>query len=178
MANANIERLKFKLAETKASRDRATADISDDERAEIELRDQIEEAEEAEEKARRAKAQLDLDRREEAARDKLGADAKVAAFMIDHYPDTFVIAHVSPAYQAWRESFVKLAMGKKVDLNEAKRKYAVAVVVDWNGIADLDTNTEAGHRLNEYLEREPGLVDQIVDEAARLAGSRKEARKS
>lgn len=173
---SKLEGLRAKLAQAESARAMAESAITAEEREEIEIRRSIALAEEQREKAEIEKRELDLERRYEAACEE-EPSAKITSLLVDDYPDSFVIRHSSAAYAKWETEITAAANNKKLDKARISRSYAVASVIDWNGL-DLSDPMSPGGDLVEYLKRNPGIVTSIVNAAAKLAGAFSEARKS
>lgn len=180
---SRLEALKARIEAEQAAAAAAKSALSPEDIEELELRKRLQAAEEERERAEQDKRDLDLARREEAARETNGPDAKITSIAIKNYPDSFVIMHDQAAYKAWRELINKSLTNKKIDKPAAARDYAVAVVIDWNGKTDFmaddaDGKNTVGHNLYEYLKKNDGIVDAITNAAAELAGVFREDRKS
>lgn len=173
-----LDQLRAKLAQAEAARAVASDLLSEDDRAEITLRERIAKADAERLEAERTKRDLDLGRREDAAREAHGATARLSAIAIEGYADTFILLHSPRAFAAWEAGIQAAASNRKIDKAEVAREYAVAVVVDWNGITDFGLTSLHAHALKEFLKGQPGIVTAIVNEAVRLSGLFAEARKS
>lgn len=173
---SRIEDLKARLEREKVAAAQAKAALTDEEREEITLRQQI-----ASEAAERAKAELDkreldLERRLDAARERFPGD-RIVSLLIEEAADSYVVRHSGAAYQQWEKQLTAAATNKKIDKTQASLAYALASVVDWNGLDLSDDFAPAGD-LAAHLGQEPGQVTSIVNAAAALAGAFSEARKS
>ncbi len=178
--------IKARIAQEKAALEAIEGKFTPDVEAELADRAELEATRAKREERERALRDLSLSQREDAAREALGAKAKIATVAIQDYPDTFVIVHDQIAYKAYQAALQSGVNGKKVDAPAANLKLAIAVVYDWNGITDWSSmvpngkggETTAGAALAAYLTENTGLVGPIVNEEGRLAGSYKEERKS
>jgi hypothetical protein len=176
MANPND--WKSRLEAAKVARDAAKAAITDDDREEIDARAELAAIEAEKREAEKAKREVDLARRFDVARDELGESALIAPVSIDGRDDTFVIQADPKAHAKWERELTEAGQNKKLDKTEVGRNYAVAVVIDWNGVTDFSATSLNGHALIEYLKKNPGMVTPLVNAAARLAGFFAEERKS
>lgn len=115
------------------------------------------------------KARLDAERRKDLLEDvKPGTYAIV---MAKGFSDTFILRRNGKAHSNWVKRISPAASGgKAIDTEAAARDYAVAVVVDWNGLQDFDSNADSTSKLQKYLRDNPGVVSPITDAAAELAG--------
>lgn len=172
-----LQALRAKLAVAKSARDAAAGALTDEDKAEIELRKEVAQADAEREAAEQAKRDVDLDRRTDAAREE-NPGAQIAAISIDGYPDTFVLMHSAKAFAKWEADITAAIHNKKLDKTEISRTYAVASVIDWNGITDFGPTSLNGYTLKEYLKKNSGMVSSITNAAAKLAGAFSEARKS
>lgn len=178
--------IKERIAREKAALEAIEGKFTEDVQVELADRAELEATRAKREEKERALRDLSLSQREDAAREALGAKAKIATLAIQDYPDTFVLAHDPNAYKAYQAALTAGINGKKVDATAANLKLAIAVVHDWNGVTDWTSmvpngkggETTAGDALRAYLTENTGLVGPITNEAGRLAGSYKEERKS
>lgn len=174
---SKLDQLREKLAREQAARDAASSALSEDDRAELELRRSIKTASEERAKAERDALEIDLDRREDAAREA-NPGAQIVSLIIDGYPDSFVLMHAASAFRRWETEIAKAATNKKIDKAQVSLNYAVDAVIDWNGCVDFSAQaTTNALRLREYLGANPGIVTAIVSAAAELAGIFSEVRK-
>lgn len=169
--------LDSKIAQAKARRDTAAALLTVEDKEEQAKREELAQVLAEAEKAESAKRDLDLDRRMDRAMDALGEAAKLKSLAIQEYEDTFIIQRNGKAHSAWVDALRAAGLGKKVDRPAADRKYAVAVVYDWNGETDFE-KTDLGARLIKFLTDNPGVVSPIVDCASKLNGVFQEEQKS
>ncbi len=170
--------LKARLAEEKALLEKAKAALTEDDRAEIALREEIALVQMQREQEELAKLEIDLERRLDVARQSLGDSLKVAGVIARGYSDSFVVMRNGKAHATWTQSMAKAQQNKNADRDDINRKYAMAVVYDWNGIIDFDSNAVSTHKLRAYLTENPGLITPITNAAAELAGVFAEERKS
>lgn len=166
-APSRLDAMRAKLAAAEKARDIATASITEDERAEIEIRAATARADEEREAAERAKRDLDLARRAERAIEA-APHAKITTFAPQGYSDTFVLQFMSHAHAAWQTAIQAKAQNKAVDIPDTHRKFAAACVIDWNGIVDF--NGDAGHRLNAFLKEHGGIVTGITLKLSEFSG--------
>lgn len=175
--------LKARLEKAKAELDAARSRISDDDRAEIELRAQVEKAE-ADALAEKEKLRdLALARRLDVAREKLG-DVKCDSLAIQGFDDTFIVFRSGAAHKRWlatqQAAATQEARGKHgIDREKINVQYAVDSVFDWNGITDFSnvTGTENADKLRRFLEENPGVVGPITTLAGTLNGAYAEEKK-
>lgn len=133
-----------------------------------------------EEETRRA---MELADRLDVANDRLGGVA-IRELMIKDSEHTFIVKDPgAKAYNDWERGIAKsvtVDMGGngKIDRPSISRTFAVAAVVDWNGIADFSEQTTHGHELIEFFKAHPSIVSEILNVAVELGKQAKEARKS
>ena len=168
--------LNAQLAAAKAEADAAESKLTEDDRAEQTVRDSIAKERDRKLAAESARRDLDLARREDAAREALPV-TKLAPLAIDGGTDTYVIMHDPQAFRVW-EHGQEMAAKKKANRADVSRAYAVASVYDWNGLTDFDVNPESTNKLTKHLRDNPAQVTPIVNAAGRLAGIFAEERKS
>lgn len=163
--------LQERIDAEKARLESAKAAFSDDERAEMRQRQELASLQAERETEERAKRDVELERRLDAAREKLG-ETLVEGLSIKTFPDTFIVMRNGKAHASWMEALSRsqASGGKPVDRTAMHRKYAVQCVYDWNGITDFDANPESTKKLEKFLTNNPGIVTPITDLAARLAG--------
>lgn len=173
------------LAEAKARRVAAEAAVTQADRNEITMREELAREREAEEKAKGEARDLDLARRVDAAQDRLGVETAVEALAIAGSDHTFILK--SPGAAAYKnhmeglsralsaEMGIGKARGSTSDIN---RDYAVAAVEDWNGQHDFSRATTLGDELIKFLSEHPAIVSEIVAAADRLSKIVREKRKS
>lgn len=172
--------LRAKVSQAEAALDAARNAVTEEDRAEMELRAQLARLEEerlAEERSRRA---VDLARRFEEAQ-TAHPTARLAKLSIKNYPDSFIVKHDPRAFTKWQqEARVRIAThGKKgISQEESTLNYAIAAVLDWNGITDWSATNTNGHELRTYLKANPGIATALEDAAYELAGSAAEDSKS
>lgn len=181
----NIEALKAKRDAAKADADRERMTSAD--REEAAIRAEIATHEEAARVKDREARALDLTRREEAAREALGAKVPIAGMdgEADGNVHTFIVKHAAPRhFTTWERRNMLTAMGqkdpttgKKVDRADNNRDFALLSVHDWNGTIIVH-GSAAYAELSQLLEAFPGLASMIALAASRLAGYALEERKS
>jgi len=159
------------------------ARMTDADREELAKRDRIAATREQRREEERNELRLALARREEAVREKLGDDVKLAQIEIEGHEDTYIIAHDETAYRRYTAAIARKSEGKKIDREGAIVEYAVAVVHDWNGLTDWHamvgkTGNTAGAALRAHLKANLGQATAIVNEAVELGGLLASARKS
>lgn len=167
-----------RIAAAKAAKADAEAKISDDDKAEIEAREELATIDAERVAIEKQRRELDLARRFDAAREQLGEDALIESVAIEGREDTFIVQCDAKAHSKWEKELAEAATNKKLDKTEVSRNYAVAVVIDWNGITDFGPTSLNGRALIEHLKKNPGMVSPLVNAGARLAGFFAEARKS
>ena len=172
-----VSKLEARIQARKAELDKAKAVLSDSDRTEIEQREQLALIDAEVEEEKRKARDLDLARRLDAARERLGETSKVRAIAIEGFEDTFVIVYDPKAHGKWTEDVSKAAT-KNESRAKANRDYAVAVVCDWNGHVRSDDDPEFTTKLAKYLTENPGLVTPINNVAGELAGLYASERKS
>ncbi len=172
-----------RIAAAEARRKSAEASITEADRVEIEARAKLVRAEEEARKAEEEARDLDIARRLDAARERLGVP--VAPLVLPESDHSFIVrAPKSGEYKAHMEGLsrvfsAELGAGKaKMSNEEVNRTYAVAVVDDWNGITDFSGSTDNGDRLIKFLTDHPAYVTEIIAVAHPLAKQVREARKS
>jgi hypothetical protein len=114
-----------------------------------------------------SRRKLDLDRRLDAAREKLPAETAVVGVMVQGYPDSFVVRRNGEAHASWLKAVTK--GGEKADTLKLGRDYALRAIYDWNGV--VEPAGEDLMNLNRFLEVNPGVVIPVTDAAAKLAGA-------
>jgi len=157
-----------RLAAAKARLAAAKAATSDEARKHREMRSELARVEAEARAEERARLRDDLDQRIEA----LDSETKCEGLMVEEFDDTFIVVRNGKAHADWQNSLRRAAKANKspIDSDTINRRYAIACVVDWNGINDFDSNAESTHRLDRYLIENPGIVTPITDLAGRLAG--------
>jgi len=172
--------LRAKLQHAEAARDAAKAALTDEDRAEIEIREQLARAEDDVREQDRTRRKLDLDRRLEEAQQAYPS-AKLAAVMIKGFPDTFIVKHDGKAFARFQQEAVarQTSSGKKgPSFEESRLNYALSVIIDWNGITDWSPTNSNGHDLRTFLKANSGVATPVTDAAWELAGSAAEESKS
>lgn len=165
-----IAALRAKLSQAEAARDAAKAAITEDDRTELAMREQIAKADAERAEEERVRRELDLDRRFDQAREA-HPNAKISKLSIRGYEDTFILMHDSKAHQKWVDHKQQIFAGnKKLEGAEVTRDYAVAVVIDWNGIVDWGPTSLHGAELRSFLKAHPGIAMAIQTSALELAG--------
>lgn len=175
---SRLDALRARLGKAEMARDAAKAALTEDDNKEIELRRQLDAADEERREHELAKREIDVDRREEAAKEHHGPKAKITSLVVEEYPDSFVLMHEAKAFAAWEAKSVAALTNKRLKKAEIGRTYAMASVIDWNGQTDFTLSSPTGGELNNYLKQNPGIVTSIVNAVAKLAGAFQEARKS
>lgn len=181
--------IKARIEAERAALEAARARLTEDDRAEMQAREElariVEERREVETRVR----ELDLQRRLDAVRERLGEAAHVATVAIEGREDTYVIAHNEQAFQRWSRT---INSAKKPDREAAARDLAKAVIQDWNGhslgdiaaasvmvkLPGMAGPSTVGHALDKHLQVNSAQVTPIVNEAGRLAGLYASERKS
>jgi hypothetical protein len=168
--------LKSKVEQAKARRDATKAKLTPQDIEEIALRSELETIESEEKAERKRQQDLDIARRMERARAKLGEKAAIISLTFSEYEDTFIVIRDNVAHRMWRKALEDKGMTGKGDSEEIRISYAVASVYDWNG---EETGTpEITLNLKKYLTENLGLVTPITDAAVELAGALAAERKS
>jgi hypothetical protein len=168
-----------RIASAKADLETAKAAISEEDRAEIEARDELSKTLEARQAEERTKRDLELSRRLDAAKEILGENTPLITVSPKGYTDTFIVRRDGQAHAKWKKAIQEKSSGnKKIDSEEEERKYAASAIYDWNGITDFGITSTRGYELLKFLEKNAGVVTPIVDAAAELNGVFAEKRKS
>ena len=167
-----------RIAAAKARKDAAENAITEADKQEIADRGELARLDAETKAAERLRRDLDLDRRLDVAREKLGSSIKLGTLAFDDYPDTFIVQHHAKAHAKWEKDVGDSASNKKIDVAEVQRSYAVTAVYDWNGTTDFGPSTVNGHALIQHFKATPGMVTPIVNLASKLAGRFAEERKS
>ena len=154
------------------------AKLSDDDRQEIQQRDELAKAEQEIEDERERQLILDLDRRMETARETLGADAGLKAVAIKGWPDSFIVQKNVKAHKKFNQATHDRQEGKGGKRAEIEQAYAVAVVYDWNGVVDNGDDPEFTVKLNKYFTDNPGPMTAVTNAAIELVGVFAAERKS
>lgn len=169
--------LAARIQQSKARVAAAKATLNDDDRAELEQRDELErleaEAEEEKQKARR----LDVERRLDAAKTVLGENAPIVPVLIKGFDDSFLVQRDNKAHQKWITMTQNSASNPNIDRGALARAYAVAVVYDWNGVVGGD-DPEFTLKLTKHLTEFSGMVLPITNAAVDLSGAAAIERKS
>jgi hypothetical protein len=173
------------LAEAKARRVAAEATVTEADRADMAVIEEMAREREAEERALEIKRSVDVGRRLLAARERLGADVPCEALTIKGSEHTFIVKSPgATAYRAHMEGLSR-AMSAEMGIGKARgttgdinRAYAVAAVEDWNGIIDFSNESTSGDDLIKFLTEHPAIVPEIVMVADALSKVVKEKRKS
>lgn len=174
---------KARIAAAQAKKDAAEAKLTDADRAELDARAVearlLAEAREAD----KVERGLALARREDAAREKLGA--KVPLRILDLEGDspgagTFIIKYPGKEpVSTWQREMAASATDRKIDRDLVNRNFAAAAVADWNGKTEDELDkTTAGAELLELLKDRPFIATTITNIAGELGGLVFEARKS
>ena len=171
----SLEQLQERLAQAEQKRDAAVGSITDEEKQEIALRQKLAQLEDERRAAVLDKRRLDLDRREDTAKDEHGPDAKIDSVLLSE--DSFVLLFQPKAYRAWKKVQVRAANDPKVDTDKAEIDFAVACIIDWNGQTDfsLATGSDNTHRLSEHLKKiEVGaIINALIGVGEVVAEARK-----
>ena len=177
--------IKARIAQRTAELQAAKAKLSDDDRAEMELREEenslIKKIKEEEEIARN----LDLDRRLDRAVELTGRSRdEFRAVAIEGYPDTFIVERNNKAHQNYFNAMAHRAQTEKGDLLAIRRAFALAIVYDFNGdiasteIGEGAEKPELTLKLKRYFEANPGTTLPLTTAGAELAGVFAASRKS
>jgi hypothetical protein len=172
--------LRARVNQAEAALDASRSAVSDEEREERELRERLARLEDEQRNEDRARRALDLDRRFEEAQAAY-PQARLAKLMVKNYPDTFIVKHDGKAFLRWQqEARARVTPhGKKgPPAEESTVNYAMAAVIDWNGITDWSPTNTNGHDLRQYLKANPGVATAVENAAYELAGSAADDSKS
>lgn len=172
--------LQQRLAAAQAKRAAAEAAITDDDRAEQELRDKIAAEESAALAAADAKRALDAERYLDATRAEFGDAAALKIVSVKSFPDTFIVKRNGQAHARWHTRLTDGSRnGKKIDSIALGLDYALAAVVSWNGRSlGGEVGNDVGPALRLFLQANPGVITPITDAAGELNGIFAEERKS
>jgi len=173
---SRLDRLRAELEQAKTAAKAASSVLSDEDRDEIELRQKIADANAEREQVELEQRELDLDRRFDAAKEAF-PDQPLKKLLIESYPDTFILKHNRAAYARWEDETAKSVSNKRLKRPDIFRRWAVAMVIDWNG-KDLSDPLKSGAELDTYLTQNPGIVTAITNAGGELAGVVGKARKS
>ncbi len=154
-----------------------SAKLPEEDETEIKARAEIAGIQERLEAEKTKARNLDLDRRMDVIREKLGGDdAPILAVCPRGYPDTFIVSRNTVAHRIWQNAVADAAGKKGADREGIARAYAVSAVEDWNGVTA--GSSEFTVKLTKYLTENLGLVTPLTDAAVELAGALAEERKS
>lgn len=166
------------LVEAKqAELERKRAELTTEDREEIAGRATLLELEEKILEESRERRALELGRRVDEIRERLGPDAFVEGVTIRGREDTFVVGYSADAHKAF---VTKLNTPNAKTFNPVAMyvDYAVAVTLAWNDITDFGVNSTNGPALRKFLNENSGIATSITNVATRLAGAHAEERKS
>lgn len=160
------------LAAEQAKIDALDNALSPADKAEIEAREELaKKREEREEKARAVRA-LDLARREDAAREKVGGANLRALDLERDVPGAGTFILRTPSAQSWA-AFRKTIGDANADHGSAYRAFAIATIHDHDGadFAELrNPNSEAAAKLGAVLSKFPAVAMTIANVGGELAG--------
>lgn len=163
--------LKARLEAARAAKEAAESALSKEDADEIKLREEIAKLEEAQAEAAAKARGLDLARRVDAARSKLGPNVGLEALDLEASTPgagTFVLR--TPMPQAW-DAFRKGIGDAKANHGSVYRAFAIAVIHDHNGLAaDWMRDDAAGAKLAEVFATYPAIAVTIANVGGELAG--------
>lgn len=171
---------KARLEAAKAAKAAAEAAFSDDDRAEAQARAEEETILAAARKLAAEKLEIDLARREDAAREALGPRIPVRRLVLEDLGHSMIVrAPSAKAHQTWEKQIAESAGNSKIDRAEVTRNYALACVYDWDGATDLHGLASAqGAELLRFVKEYPAVATSIANLAAELGGLVLASRKS
>lgn len=170
---SEIKRLEEQIEEAKKRLAESRAAFTPEMRESARLRRERAQIEQEQKDEDRARIRENLECRLDQAKADLGDESCVEGLMIKTFPDTFIVRRNGKAHAAWLDATARSHAngGKRQDRTEMHKKYAMAVVYDWNGVRyDDDVHPESTRKLSKFLEENPGVVQAITDMAVRLAG--------
>jgi len=162
----------------------AKSALTADEKAEIEGRAERDRLRAERLQNERARRDVDIEQRMDAAREELGEDVRICDVIIEGTDHTFIVKDPgAKAYIEWEKSIKKSGTkGSGVDGAQVTRTLALVAVHDWNGITDWKAMSAEGETngsaLIELLKKSPGIATILCNEATTLAGLSREDRKS
>jgi hypothetical protein len=171
------------IEEAKARKAKALTALTEEDWIEKAQRDELAQIDREAKTAEETKRELDLARRLDAAHEAL-PDKKLKSVAPVEFPDTFVICYSGKAHSDYQNEQTRQMRreqnGQKANYELARRTYALAVVIDWNGRADYGElgDPDMTRQLGKYLDENPGLLTPITEAAATLAGIISEEKKS
>lgn len=173
---------KARIAAAQAARDAAQAKITPEDRDEQAAREELARLNGERRTAEKERRRLDLDRREDAARDTLGPKAQLRQHDAEEDAPgagTFILRYPGPkAVEEWQKALNRGAQTNKHDNTELNRNFAAASVYDWNGHTDLHGLASAhGGELLEVLKELPLVATSIVNIVGELGGLAMKGRK-
>ncbi len=163
--------LKTRIEAARAAKQKAEAAITETDVAEIADRAELAQIE-ADQRAAEKKARgLDLARREDDARAKLGPKVLLRALDLEESTPgagTFILR--TPSMPAW-DAFRKGIGDTAADHGLVYRSFAIACVYDFGGGTDITGNTSAtGAALADVLRELPAVAMTIANVGGELAG--------
>ncbi|MEQ9324837.1 MAG: hypothetical protein RIF41_37065 [Polyangiaceae bacterium] len=176
VASPRLDRLRARIAEEQERLDAIEASISPEDREEMELRRRLREREEEREEREQEARETALARRLEEAKEAFPGE-QLVSLAIDGYPDTFLLKHNRSAFVRWNDEIAKSVHNKRLKRPDIMRRWAVGLVIDWNG-QDLSDPMSSGAELDAYLKEHSGIVTAITNAGGELAGVVGKARKS
>ncbi len=109
---------------------------------------------------------------------ELGDGAHVAPISFEDRDEFFVVRPDNKAHAKWEHGIASIQGGnKKLQREEVNIEYAVALVINWNGITDFAAGNLNGAQLIEFFKRNYPMTTPIINEGAKLAGYLAEDRK-
>lgn len=171
---------KARLDAARAAKAAAEASITDEDKAEALARAEEEALLEAAKKVAAEKLELDLARREDAARDALGPGTPIRRLVLEELGHSFILrAPTAKAHSAWEKQIAESASNSKIDRAEVTRNYALACVYDFDGATNIHgIASEKGAELLGLVKAYPAIATSIANVAAELGGLVLASRKS
>ncbi len=164
-----------RLAAAEARKKAAEEAITEADQTEIDGRAAVARVNADAEEAERKKRDLDLARRFDALTAANPA-GRFEIVTIEKWDDTFIVEYSASAHRKWEREIdantKAEAHRKKAPFDDAKmsRDYAVAIVVDWNGLTDFDAERPFGPDHRPILKSGP-LVSAGGDTGASYVGA-------
>jgi len=171
---------KARLEAAKAAKAAAEAAFTEDDKAEAAARAEEETILAAARKLAAEKLEIELARREDAAREALGPRIPVRRLVLEDLGHSMIVrAPSAKAHQTWEKQIAESASNNKIDRGEVTRNYALACVYDLDGETDLHgLASKKGAELLSFLKEYPAVATSIANLAAELGGLVLASRKS
>ena len=163
---------KARLEAAKAAKAAAEAAFTEDDRAEAAARAEEETILAAARKLAAEKLEIDLARREDAARETLGPKVPVRRLVFEDLGHSMIVrAPSAKAHATWEKQIAESANNTKIDRAEVTRNYALACVHDLDGQTDLHgLASKHGGELLAFVREYPAVATSIANLAAELGG--------